>query len=193
MPEVTPGANAPTPEANAVVVPATPEKPEDNSGADKARLLAESKAWKARALAAEKEKEEAEKAKLTEQGKYKDLFEKAQTELSEFRTKHVETRKRAEVERLAASVGCVSVDALYTLGNKTLLEYDAESDTIQGAEKFIEEAKKVHQFLFNPVKAPNVNPASPGGAKAPLSYMEEIKQAKTQAEFEAIRKKHGRE
>lgn len=148
--------NVETPAANAAESKEVPPQPSE-------RLLEESKQWKSRALAAEKEKAELEKARLKEKEDFKALYEKEKSERETLFKQVMQEKLKSKVTEVAAKAGCVDVEALIKLGNKELLQFDDSTFELHGAETFIEEAKKSKPYLFSQAKPQTVNPATPGG------------------------------
>jgi len=137
------------------------------------RLLRESKAFKSRALAAERELETIKKASLQEQGKYKEMYEATQGKYDSLLKNLVKEKIRSSVGECATKAGCVNVDALLKLGNAGLLEYDEENGLVNGSDLFVEDARKQHPYLFNASKTAAINPATPGGAMKPKTLTAE--------------------
>lgn len=160
--ETKPSANAAdidsqdtdTQAANAVV-----ETPEQIN----ARLLNESKSWKARALKAERERADAQKAADEEKGNFKTLYETSQKELTTLKAKVIKSRVGSVVSQVAGKSGCVDPDALMKLGNKDLIQFDEATEEVFGVDQFVEEAKKSMPYLFKSVSTPTINPSTPSG------------------------------
>lgn len=167
MSEVKTAANAAAADANA----SAEEAHEVDSQAQEAgthsevndRLLKESKAFKSRALSAERELERIQKASLEEQGKFKEMYEATQQKYESLMKNLVKEKIKSSVSDHASKVGCVNVEALLKLGNPSLLEFDEEQGTVHGSDLFVEEARKQHPYLFNSAKTAAINSASPGG------------------------------
>lgn len=128
------------------------------------RLLEESKRYKKRALEAEKKMEAFEKAKLEEQGKYRELYEQYKTQFEELKSQTMRDKVSFEVKQHAAKVGCVDVNALLKLGRSDLMQFDEQTGEIHGVDLFIEDAKKTSPYLFKTQPTPTINPATPSGA-----------------------------
>lgn len=128
-----------------------------------ARVLNESKSWKARALKAERERAEAQKAADEEKGNFKTLYETSQKELTTLKAKVIKSRVGSVVGQVASKSGCVDPDALMKLGNKDLIQFDEATEEVFGVDQFVEEAKKSMPYLFKAVSTPTINPSSPSG------------------------------
>ena len=197
MSEANLSANAVTPEtANATAGQSqepTPETATTPGETANARLLRESQEYKRKYQEMKAQQEEAVKTKLIEQGNLKEALELERKQSSEWKRNAIKFRIEQAVEGAAAKAGCLNPKALIKLGNLGVLTLDEATLEVSGVESMIDEAKREHGYLFAAVKPPTVNPATPGVGKAPMGYADEIKSAKTQAEFDAIRKKHGRD
>jgi hypothetical protein len=139
---------------------------QDASEGDAKRVLEESKKWKKRALEAERLNSEIQKAKEQEQGNYKKLYEEETARYKNLYKTTVKDKVRMSLTEHASKSGCQSIDALLKLGNSELLEYDETDGKVNGAELFIEDAKRNHPYLFSSVKAPTINPTTPGGVSS---------------------------
>lgn len=143
-----------------------------------ARILEESKKWKQRASAAERELQELKKKEAENQGQFKQLYEAEKKKNDEISKSYVRTQVRMSVDALASKAGCANVEALMKLGNPELLEFNEENGKVYGADLFIEDAKKNHPYLFSAgTKPPTINPATPGGVvpKKKLTAQEILK------------------
>jgi hypothetical protein len=127
------------------------------------RLLKESKKYKERAAAAEKELERLKKAALEEQGKYKEMYESTAQKFDHLKKALAKEKIKQAVSVHAAKAGCLNVDALMKLGNAELLTWDEDSMNVDGAQEFVESARREHSYLFGAAKTPSVNGVTPGG------------------------------
>lgn len=127
------------------------------------RVLSESRKYKERAQEAEKRLQEIETKKLEEDGKYKELAESYQQKLQSQQRVNMSLAVQAAVSEPARKAGCVNVDDLLKLGDASLLEYDADTGTVSGADHFVESAKNTRPWLFQQPQRPVTNPATPGG------------------------------
>jgi hypothetical protein len=127
------------------------------------RILEESKKYKARMIAAEKELEAIRRKTQETQGQFKELYEAERAQKEELLKKQVRQTVRSAVDEVAKKTGCIDVDALMKLGNPELLEYNQENDRVYGVDLFVEEAKKKAPYLFSASRPPIINPTSPGG------------------------------
>jgi hypothetical protein len=128
-----------------------------------ARLLSESKSWKARALKAEREKQDQLKKAAEEQGNYKTLYETSQNELVKIKSELVKNSVSSAIESISSKYGCIDPKALMKLGNKDLIQVDESTFEVFGAETFVEDAKKSMPYLFRQGSQAQINPVSPSG------------------------------
>jgi len=135
----------------------------DSESESRERLLAESKKWKARAINAEKANKEQQKRISEEQGKYKELYETEHKARKELSVKVIKEKINASVKSVAAKVGCIDPDAVLALGDMSLLQIDEDNGDVFGAEHFVEQVKKTKPYLFQALKVPTINAASPSG------------------------------
>jgi len=156
---------------------------ENSSGTETVeRLLENTKRHKEKAQEERRERlrlakrvEEMEKAKLEEQGKFKELSESYKTKYESLRGVVVQKELEKSVDKEALQAGCVDVEALLKLGNRTLLQYDEATDTFYGVDAFVDDAKQRFKYLFTSPVTPIINPTSPVGAntvKQPKSVKE---------------------
>lgn len=127
------------------------------------RLLAESKQYKKKFQEAKAKLEELEKSKLQEQSKFKELYEKTEEKYQSLYKSLIKEKVKTAVVDKASKAGCVSVEDLLKLGNTSLLQIDEETLEVQGADVFVEEAKKEKPYLFAMAKTSTINSATPGG------------------------------
>ena len=142
----------------------------------------------------ETEQETREQALLAEQGKYKELYEKRESELSSLKTtlknKAVDSVLREALQR----AGARSVDTVAKLIDKSKIAVSDENSDVDAATVLlqIEELKKTDPILFSvgegnlpPVKRPSDGVPSAG-------YEQDLRAAKTQNEITAVMKKYGK-
>lgn len=128
------------------------------------RLLKEAKAYKARAQAAEREIELQRKKALEEQGKYKEMYESQSAKYNDLKKGLAREKIKSSVAEVAAKAGCLNVDALLKLGNPEMLSFDEDTLAVEGAQEFVEAAKREHSYLFSSNKTASVNGVTPGGS-----------------------------
>jgi hypothetical protein len=162
------------------------------------KVLDEAKAAKKRLSEFEKAKRDAEEAKLKQDGEYKTLLEQREQELAEERKAKTELEtKISDGRKLNAFLGAMTGEvpkqywSLIDLENVAMDPATGQPDPAsvkRAAEKFEKEYSDV-------VKRPNKSrlpSGTPGGSDKALGYAEEMKQAKTQKEFDAVLAKYGK-
>lgn len=127
------------------------------------RLLEESKKYKERALRAERELEATKKAKLEEQGNWKAIAEESQKKYETLSKAVLEDKLNNAVEREAVKHGCVDVEALLSLGDKKMLQFEQDTGIVHGVELLVEDLKKRKPYLFAQKSNAVINPATPSG------------------------------
>lgn len=117
----------------------------------------EAKEWRKKFSELKTAKDEAEKAALAEQGKFKELYEKAQAESKEKEELLIKkeaallyNQTRSQVVQAALKEGCVDAEALIALSDLKQLSvnketYEVSSDSIQA---LLENMKKSKSYLF---------------------------------------------
>lgn len=128
------------------------------------RLLNESKKYKEQFKTVKQELDAFKKTQLQEQGRWKEIAEQKEQELSQFQEAFITEKVNSALSRAAEKSGCVDIDALMKLGDHDLLEFDEESMNIGGVEAFIDNAKQKYSFLFRNGQVPQVNSVRPGGS-----------------------------
>lgn len=168
------GANAPTESTNVEAdndeMPASPEPANP-------RLLRESKEWKAKYFALKNEREEAEKKRLESQQEWKALAERLTNENKSLKDIYKTEKLRAAVHDRALRAGCINIEDLLKVGDQSLLQYDEEAQVWQGAEIFIEEARRLKPYLFQQKGASRsltINSVTPGGVPEKKTSSAEI-------------------
>jgi len=152
------------------------------------RVLAESKQYKKKYQDTKAKLEELEKSKLQEQSQYKELWQKSEEKYQGLYKSLVKEKVRTAVTNHALKAGCVDVDDLLKLGNTQLLQIDEESLDVQGADVFVDEAKKSKPYLFPGQKAPTINSATPGGVvKGSQKTIKEMSKDEILAQLRALK------
>lgn len=93
-----------------------------------------------------------------------------------------------------------AVDLMLQIGeHKSLLKIDKEAETVDGIKEFGEAVQKTHGYFWTKTKLKDTDNLPPGNKdldKEDLTgdelYKKELSAAKTQDEFDAVRRKHGR-
>lgn len=161
-------ANAQDPSVNTEAEESNEEVQDSKQAAQTAaRLLRESKEWKAKFQALKHEREEQEKQRLTAQQEWKALAEKLTNENQALKESRRREKIRNAIHDRALRAGCVNVEDLLKVGNIGLLQLDEETDEVQGADVFVEEARRLKPYLFqhgkSTAKSSTINSVTPGG------------------------------
>ena len=106
------------------------------------------------------EKSEAEKKKLTEEGKFKELAEKAETEATALKKKTQELFIDQALQVEAMKQGIIDIDGI-KLADRSKITID-EAHNVTGAEEAIKDLMTRKPYLFDPDKKPDYIP-QPGG------------------------------
>jgi hypothetical protein len=169
--------------------------------ANKQRLIDESKGFKERAHKAEETLSDAEKAKLESNGELEKLLAKEREEKKKLLETLDNTTSSVLREKLRNEVSKFAKDAhdvdmlLKVTEHKDVLKIDEQNLTIEGAEDFVKKARETHKFMFSK-KTIEETEDKKGGVDTKTSdekYYEELAQANTRAEMDAVRKKHGKQ
>lgn len=130
------------------------------------RLLAESKKYKKAAQEYKSQLEAAQNAKLQEEAKFKELWQKSEEKYQGLYKSLVKEKIKTAVTEKASKAGAVDVEAVMKLGNPELLQVEDETLEVHGVESFVEELKKQKPYLFQTAKAQTINATTPGGVVA---------------------------
>jgi hypothetical protein len=145
---------------------ATDQTDQEHAPAANARLLRESREWKSKYQTLKHEQSEAEKKRLESQQEWKALAEKLTEEKRKLEDSYRREKIRSAVHDKALRAGCVNVEDLLKVGNSELLQLDDETQTVQGADLFVEEARRLKPYLFqsskNTGKSSTINSVTPG-------------------------------
>lgn len=125
------------------------------------RLLSESKKFKQRAMAAERELKKLQEQALEEEGK---AVERAKYWEEKYKTLNQQTmaqKIQSAIEAKARALGAPNPEAVVKLGNYDIIDYDPDSASVDGVEQFVDDVKKKYPVLFGQVKTPTINPSVP--------------------------------
>lgn len=160
------GANAQTAPVNTEVAGNDELQTQEQTTDINARLLRESKEWKAKYQQLRHEREDTEKRRLESQQEWKALAEKLTTENKSLEESYKREKIRAAVHDRALRAGCLNVEDLLVVGNTGLLQVDDQTHEVQGADLFVEEARRLKPYLFQQKsqgKSSTINSVTPGG------------------------------
>lgn len=133
-----------------------------------ARLLEESKRNKQRARDAEARLKAIEESQLTEQQRYKELYENTKSKLESTQKKATELQLKTQLMPKLSAAGCVDVTDAMKLGNAALLVHDEEENSLSGVDEYISDLQKRKPYLFKSGKPSSVNDSLPPGGKVPI-------------------------
>lgn len=132
----------------------------------------------------------AEKQRLEEQGKYKELAEKAEREKADVLTKFERSTKVASLKVAALEAGTVDADAVASLVDLGAIKL-TEDGSVDGdsVKKVIEDLKTAKAYLFGKQQKPNMgadggNPANGGGDDIPTFKRSQLKNSAFYKEHE---------
>lgn len=177
-----------------------------NLSSSKERLESENSKVKARAQEAETKVSDAEKAILAAEGKTQELLDIEKNEKLVLNTQLKEQGSTILNEKLKSKLSQLCPDAhenaidqmLKVTEHKNLLTLDRENLTVSGVDDFQKALRETHAFYFKGTKLPDTETTPPNGKglDKPLTdteqYSKELREAKNQTEYDAVRKKWGR-
>lgn len=179
--------NVTTTEANATVE--TQATTQDQAPEVNARLLEESKKNKKAAQEYRTKLETLEKERLTEQQRYKELYEKSEEKYQGLYKSLVKEKVRAAVATKAQAMGVVDIDAAMLLGNKELLQVEEDSLEVHGVDTFMDELKKAKPYLFQVAQKANINGVTPNAVlKSNTKPLKELTVEEIKAQLKALGK-----
>jgi len=170
------------------------------------RLIGENSKYKSRAQEVETKLTEAQKLKLEDEGKLQERLDLEKKERQTIESKFNEQKNVVLTEKLKAGLAIACPDAhpksidlmLNVKEHRDLLKIDEDNLTVAGVNDFVGKLRETHNFFFTSEKLPETETRTPSGdtLDKPLSeaeqYSKELKNAKTQTELDAVRKKFGR-
>jgi hypothetical protein len=104
-----------------------------------------------------------EKKAAEEQGKYKELYEKRESQYNELYGSWLKDKVQSSVQKALIKAGCIDDELALTAGRSELLEFDESTGKVDGVESWLQDLKERKPVLFQSVKTPTINPATPGG------------------------------
>lgn len=125
----------------------------------------------------EKEKTEAEKKRLADEGKWKELAEKAQQEATEARTKAQTAMVDNKIQVEAAKLGAVDLEAVQKLIDRSSVKVN-DDGTISGVEEAVKSLLESKPFLKG--KSGSVTIGSPTNPGPDTSGMKKFKLSQLQ-------------
>lgn len=143
----------------------------------------------------EKQQEEREQALQIEQGKYKELYEKATSEVTALKTGLKNKAVDAALKEVLQKAGARSVDTVAKLIDKSQIVVSDEDWTVdvESINAQIENLKKTDSILFGVGEGANLPPVKrPSDGNVTGGFEQEIRAAKSQKEIEAVMRKFGK-
>lgn len=182
------------------------EKELENLKGSNERLIGENTKYKTRAQEVESKLSEAEKQKLEDEGKLQERLDLEKRERLNLESKFEQQKSVVLTEKLKAGLAKACPDAhgnaidlmLNVKEHRELLKIDEDNLTVDGVNDFVSKLRETHDFFFNQKKLPETENRTPSGEglDKPLSdkeqYSKELKEAKTQQQLDAVRRKYGR-
>lgn len=174
-----------------------------NLEASKQRILDESQTWKNKFQEIKGKNDEEEKQRLLKEGKHEELLEKYKNEAHKWKSDFSELRKSVvdrtiDNEILKSASDAYDIKDLRNNFSPDVIKI-GEDLNVSGIKDEIERLRKDKPYLFKASKtanqftrkAPGIGDESEKGDDE--AYRSELKAAKTQKEFEAVRRKYGRD
>lgn len=143
----------------------------------------------------ESEQTDRERALLTEQGKFKELFEAEQAKNTALKTGLKSKAVDSALKEILHKAGARSVDTVAKLVDKSKVVVSEEdfSVDIASIQTQIEEIKKTDPILFGVGEGSNLPPVKrPNDGTPSVGFETEMRAAKSQAEVTAVMKKYGK-
>jgi hypothetical protein len=143
----------------------------------------------------ETEQQQREQTLLTEQGKFKELYEAQIAETTKLKTGLKSKAIDAALKEALQKSGARAVDTVSKLIDKSKIEVSEEDWTVNttAIQAQIEEMKKTDPILFGVSEGTNLPPVKrPGDGTPSAGFETEMRAAKTQQEIQSIMKKYGK-
>jgi len=170
------------------------------------RLIGENTKYKSRAQEVESQLSAAEKQKLEDEGKLQERLDLEKKERLNLEDKFNTQKSVVLTEKLKTGLAKACPDAhpeaidlmLNVKEHRDLLKIDEDNLTVDGVNDFVGKLRETHNFFFTKNKLPETEDRKPSGdgLDKPLTdaeqYSKELKEAKTQQQLDAVRKKFGR-
>jgi hypothetical protein len=143
----------------------------------------------------ETEQMQREQALLTEQGKYKELYEAQQADNAKLKTGLKNKAIDTALKDILQKSGARAVDTVQKLIDKSVVSVNEEdfSVDITTIQAQIDELKKTDPILFGLGEGANLPPVKrPGDGTPTTGFETEMRAAKSQKDVEAVMKKFGK-
>lgn len=149
----------------------------------------------AKLRAFEREQTDREQALLTEQGKFKELYEKAEAEKQTLKTGLKNKAVDSALKDILQKSGARAVDTVAKLIDKSKIVTSDEDFTVdvESIQSQIEEIRKTDPILFGVGEGSNLPPVKrPNDGNQTSGFEAEMRAAKNQNEVMAVMKKFGK-
>ena len=143
----------------------------------------------------ETEQQQREQALLTEQGKYKELYEAQMADNTKLKTGLKNKAIDSALKDVLQKAGARAVDTVSKLVDKSKVVVSEEDYTvdISSIQTQIEEMKKTDPILFGVGEGTNLPPVKrPGDGTPSAGFESEMRAAKSQTDILAVMKKYGK-
>ena len=143
----------------------------------------------------ETEQQQREQALLTEQGKYKELYEAQMADNTKLKTGLKNKAIDSALKDVLQKAGARAVDTVSKLVDKSKVVVSEEDFTvdISSIQSQIEEMKKTDPILFGVGEGTNLPPVKrPGDGTPSAGFETEMRAAKSQVDIMAVMKKYGK-
>ena len=143
----------------------------------------------------ETEQQQREQALLTEQGKYKELYEAQMADNTKLTTGLKNKAIDSALKDVLQKAGARAVDTVSKLVDKSKVVVSEEDFTvdISSIQSQIEEMKKTDPILFGVGEGTNLPPVKrPGDGTPSAGFETEMRAAKSQVDIMAVMKKYGK-
>ena len=143
----------------------------------------------------ENEQTQREQSLLTEQGKFKELYEKAEAEKVALKTGLKNKAVDSALKEVLQKAGARSVDTVAKLVDKSkvVVSDDDFNVDVNSIQLQIEELKKTDPILFGVGEGSNLPPVKrPTDGSTTAGFETEMRAAKSQTEIAAVMKKYGK-
>jgi hypothetical protein len=143
----------------------------------------------------ETEQTQREQTLLTEQGKFKELYEKAEAEKVALKTGLKNKAVDSALKEVLQKAGARSVDTVAKLVDKSKVGVNDEDFTVDvmSIQTQIEELKKTDPILFGVGEGANLPPVKrPTDGATTSGFEQEMRAAKTQNDITSVMRKYGK-
>lgn len=142
----------------------------------------------------EEEHQQREQALLTEQGKFKELYEATTSQLESLKGALKNTAIDSSLKDTLAKAGVRSVDTVIKLIDKSKIGINDDNIVdITSIQSQLDELKKTDPILFGVGEGTHLPPVKrPSGGDTTSGFEQEMRAAKTQGDILSVMKKYGK-